>query len=123
MDKTEQAYAEEIVRLLKIIATNAGATGDDSYQFPKPTESKFQLAAGEIYTRELYPQSRLMRLTISAPADVVIVIHKDGIPWRRYNGIFTYSDGVNGEYFNKFTITAQNTGTSPCIWNVEAVFG
>lgn len=122
MDEEQKYCFGEIIRLLKSIAASTGTTADDSYQFPRPTETTFQLAAGETYTRTLYPQRRLRRLTISAPSDVVIVIKKDGLPWRRYNGIFTYDDGINGTYFNQFDISAQNTGNTPCVWGVVATF-
>ena len=115
-------YLEEIIRLLKTIAVSTGTTTDDSYQYPQPSEIKFQLAAGENYSRQLFPKRKLKRLQISAPAGIVVFIHKDGRPWRRYTNIFTYDDLVNGEYFNQFDIVAENVGDTPASWNVVAVF-
>lgn len=122
MDNETRTYLDEIIRLLKITAQNSGSTPDDSYQFPKPTETTFQLEAGATYSRTLYPKRKLARLTIFAPSDVVIMIYKDGAEWRRYKGTMTYDDGVNGEYFNQFDLVAQNSGSTACEWYVIATF-
>ena len=121
MDKIT-AYLEEIIRLLKTISVSTGTSADDSYQFPQPSEIKFQLDVGETYSRQLFPKRKLKRLQISAPAGIVVLIHKDGRPWRRYTNIFTYDDLVNGEYFNQFDIIVENAGDIPTSWNVVAVF-
>lgn len=112
----------EIVALLRVIAMNTSKSTDDSYQFPRPNETSFQLAAGATYDRTLYPQRRLMKLSLALPSGVVAYIYKNGAPWRRYTGIFVYDDGVNGEQFNEFRIVVQNTNETAAIWNAIATF-
>lgn len=122
MDNEEKYLLNEINRKLTAIALNTGTTADDSYQFPRPNESTFQIPAGGTYARTLYPKKRLRRLTVSVPDGVTILILKDGTAWRRYAGIFAYDDGVNGEYFNQFDIIVQNSGANAASWNVIATF-
>lgn len=122
MDDEEKYYLSEINRKLTAIALNSGTAADESYQFPRPNEPTFQIAGGSTYSRTLYPKKRLRRMTVSVPDGVTVLILKDGTAWRRYAGIFTYDDGVNGEYFNQFDIIVQNSGANPASWNVIATF-
>jgi hypothetical protein len=112
----------EILTLLRVIAMNTSKSTDDSYQFPRPNETSFQLAAGATYDRTLYPKRRLMKLAVALPSGVVAYIYKNGTPWRRYTGIFKYDDGVNGEQFNEFRIVVQNTNATAATWDVTATF-